>query len=148
MPMLLMLFAVLRKKEIKEQMRQELKYGELVTVFVPEREVIWMDDHEIWVNNSMFDIAEKKLENGVYTFKGMYDKAETELVKKERAATGKSTEQNKLLSHLFKSIPKFCTQQFCMVAPIAADNHYAIIPSSSPVNPFREILTPPPQLRL
>lgn len=104
-PLLFILFITLRKEQVRYRMKQELKYQTLQTVIVSENEVVWMDKHEIWVNNSMFDIHTKKLESGIYTFTGLYDKDETMLVEMERNAAGKNKEQNRLLVRLFKSLP-------------------------------------------
>lgn len=84
-------------------MKQELKYQTLQTVIVSENEVVWMDKHEIWVNNSMFDIHTKKLESGIYTFTGLYDKDETMLVEMERNAAGKIKSKTDCLSDYSKA---------------------------------------------
>jgi hypothetical protein len=144
-PLLFVLFVSLQKKEIRHRMEKELEKGQLQTVVIPENEVIWMDDHEIWVNSSMFDIQSKQLENGIYTFTGLYDEEETQLVKKEREAAGNSDEQNKLLTQLFKSLPAFCIQQTEHTNYIPGHDQYNFPLSAAPVNPFREIHTPPPR---
>jgi hypothetical protein len=144
-PLLFVLIVSLQKKEIRYRMEKELEKGILQTVVVPENEVVWMDDHEIWVNNSMFDIQRKKLENGVYTFTGLYDEEETLLVEKERKAAGESDEQNKLLSQLFKTLPAFCNQPGEEPDHIPGQDFFRSYLSTNPVRPFREIVTPPPQ---
>jgi len=126
-------------------MKEELEKRELTTVIIPENEVIWMDDREIWVNNSMFDILNKKLENGMYTFTGLYDDEETELVEKERKENGKAGENNKLLAQLFKHLPVFCDQQDEDIGFFSKHNNYWSWLPSGIINPYREILTPPPQ---
>lgn len=145
-PLLFVLFVTLKKKEIRHRMEEEFSVRELVTVTVPEGEVIWMDDHEIWVNNSMFDIQTKKLENGIYTFTGLYDAEETLLVEQERKEAGKVNQQNKLLSHLFKHLPVFCYQENDNIEPFVKQNTCKYLLSINPVGQFREILTPPPQI--
>ena len=145
-PLLFILFITLRKEQVRYRMKQELKYQTLQTVIVPESEVIWMDKHEIWVNNSMFDIHTKKLESGIYTFTGLYDKDETMLVEMERNAAGKNKEQNRLLVRLFKSLPFFCSQLNDIQSPTnqSSPNNPVILKIS--LHPFREIPTPPPQI--
>lgn len=126
-------------------MGKELGIRELQIVVIPENEVTWMDDHEIWVNNSMFDIQTKKLENGIYTFTGLYDAEETLLVEQERKEAGKADEKNKLLSQLFKHLPVFCPQQDASINPLSKHDGYKHWLCINPVSQFREILTPPPQ---
>lgn len=145
-PLLFTLFVTLKKKEIRHKMKEELELQELHTVIIPESEVIWMDDHEIWVNNSMFDIQTKKLENGIYTFVGLYDEEETLLVEQERKEAGKSGEQNKFLAQLFKYMPVFCDQQDDYFNPLLKNHTYKYWLAVSTVSQFRKILTPPPQV--
>lgn len=144
-PLLFILVISIKKEEIRHRMKEELEKGHLQTVIIPENEVVWMDRHEIWVNNSMFDISTKELENGVYTFTGLYDEEETLLVEQERNATGETREENILLTQLFKSLPEFCGQHKEGFDPLSLDAHYRSYLSTLRVHPFREILTPPPQ---
>lgn len=127
-------------------MKEKLEERQLQTVIIPENEVTWMDKHEIWVNNSMFDIQTKKLENGIYTFTGLYDEEETILVEQERNTAGKNNEQNKLLTQLFKSLPVFCEQNNEPGCFFSLHDLYTPLILPGPVNPFRKILTPPPQV--
>lgn len=145
-PLLFILFITIKKQDIRKRMKEKLESHQLVTVTIPENEVTWMDKHEIWVNNSMFDIHTKKIEHGIYTFTGLYDDDETELVEKERNAAGKNNEQNKLLAQLFKCLPAFCNQQSETYFLLPEHNTYSSLVSATPINQFREILTPPPQV--
>ncbi|MBP7316102.1 MAG: hypothetical protein KA968_12865, partial [Chitinophagaceae bacterium] len=104
-PLLFTLFISIKKEQIHYKMKMEFEKGALQTVVLPENKVVWMDKHEIWVNNSMFDIATKKLENGIYTFTGLYDEDETSLVEKEKESSEKNNEQDKRLSQLLKTLP-------------------------------------------
>ena len=133
------------KHDIRKRMKEKFESHQLQTVTIPENEVTWMDKHEIWVNNSMFDIVTKKLENGVYTFTGLYDDDETELVELERNAAGKNNEQNKLLAQLFKCLPHFFNESTEILHPLHQHDCYNSQVSPIPVSQFREILTPPPQ---
>lgn len=146
-PLLLVLSITLKKESIHHKMKERLKNQPLQTVTLSENAVVWMDKHEIWVNNSMFDIHSKKLENGIYTFTGLYDNDETELVMKQQENTEEDKQQNKLLTQFFKLLHNiFHTtaddrnmtsdkqdELFCYT-------FYPIITQS------KEILTPPPQV--
>jgi hypothetical protein len=144
-PLLFVLVVSIKKNDIHRQMKEKLKSQHLQTIILPENEVTWMDKHEIWVNNSMFDIHSKKLENGIYTFTGLYDDDETELVEQERNAAGKNNEQNKLLAQLFKCLPGFCNEYTEIATPLPDHYSYNSLISPIPISQFREILTPPPQ---
>ncbi len=145
-PLLFVLFTTLKKKEIRHRMENELAVRKLQTIVLPESDVIWMDKHEIWVNNSMFDIKTKNLENGFYTFTGLYDDEETILLEKEKNAGGKNNEQNKLLAQLFKCLPGFCNQYDERQNVLPEHDCYCPLISQTPTNQFREIITPPPQV--
>lgn len=127
-------------------MKKEFEKGTLQTVILPENEVMWMDKHEIWVNNSMFDIATKKLEKGVYTFTGLYDEDETKLIEKQKESSEKNNEQNKILSQLLNSLPIFCNlseELYHFKNPCSL--FYSFL-SEHCEEPFKKILIPPPQV--
>jgi hypothetical protein len=145
-PLLFIIVISLKKQEIRHRMEKEMESGQLQTVMVPEKEVIWMDRHEIWVNNSMFDIHSKKLENGVYTFTGLYDEEETLLVKKESESAGETNEETNMLTQLFKSLPEFCNQHKDIFTSLSLQDPYRSYIGFYYTHPFREILTPPPQV--
>ena len=111
---------------------------------VPEKEVVFMDDHEIWVNNHLFDIHTKQLENGIYVFTGLYDEDETNLVNKEKNPDGKNNQQAKLLSQLFKSLPVFHDQHGETLIPFSPGIYTELVILTSPSRSM-EIPTPPPQ---
>ena len=104
-----------------------------------------MDKHEISVNGHMFDINSKKLENGIYTFTGLYDDDETELIQKQES-TEKDKQQNKLLTQFFKSLPVFCNQYDTSDNPPLLSNCYIALASQNPIKQFQKISTPPPQV--
>lgn len=145
-PILFLLLVALQKREIRERMKEKLETEKLQTIVLPEEKVIWMDKHEIWVNEHMFDIHSKKLENGFYTFTGLYDKDETELVKKERKATGNSTEQNKLLAQFFKHLPVYNDTDISYLNLSITHNTFNLFASQNSISQFKEIITPPPQV--
>lgn len=110
-PLFIAFSFTVREYVIRERMRKMLESHDLQTVVVPERDVIWMDDHEIWVNESMFDIRTKKLENGVYTFTGLYDADETELVKEQQhKQQHKQTPEEKILAQTLQALNRLYTE--------------------------------------
>lgn len=127
-------------------MKEKLESQQLQTIILPENQVTWMDKHEIWVNNSMFDIHTKKLEHGIYTFTGLYDEDETILVEQEKNAAGKNNEQSKLLAKLFKCLPGFCNEHTEISTPLSGHNSFNSLISPLPISQFRKIPTPPPQV--
>lgn len=145
-PLLFALFISLKKEQIHREIKKEFGKGNLQTVILSENEVIWMDKHEIWVNNSMFDIATKKLENGIYTFTGLYDDDETKLVKKEKESSEKNNEQNKLLSQILKTLPVFCTSSGELIHFKKPCSLFYSFVLEYYEEPFKKILIPPPQV--
>ena len=127
-------------------MKEKLEISLLQTITIKEKDVIWMDDHEIWVNDQMFDIRTKKLENGQYTFTGLFDEEETNLVKKHLETTEKNNEESQLLSSLFQLLQSgfLRDEANSQLTDIIITEYYPLILQSIP-SPFRVILTPPPQ---
>jgi hypothetical protein len=147
LPQLLLFSFDIQKMIIHHRMKEKLKRDHLQTITVPEDKVVWMDKHEIWVNEHMFDIHSKKLENGIYTFTGLYDEEETLLVKKERNVTEKNEEENKILTLVFKCLQDFFYDHSNEIYDISDPRHsYVSLISSRLISPFMEIFTPPPQM--
>ncbi|RYF90701.1 MAG: hypothetical protein EOO03_03075 [Chitinophagaceae bacterium] len=92
-PLCLPVYHFFAKLNIKKQMMELLQERPLQRVRVASEDVVWMDKHEIWVNEQMFDIASVELRDGVYYFTGLYDEAETAIVKQQMETQGKSTEE-------------------------------------------------------
>jgi hypothetical protein len=146
-PLLLMLSFDIKQRMIRERMKEELETSSLQELTIPEKDVVWMDKHEIWVNDRMFDIHSRSLVDGVYHFTGLYDEDETRLVKELQKTTGKSNEDNRLLTQFFKCLPN-----------IFIDNHWHLSYPEKELltmqgyiaafadEPFRIIITPPPQM--
>ena len=131
---------------IWHEMKEKLEISMLQTLTIDEKDVVWMDDHEIWVNDHMFDIRTKKLENGKYTFTGLYDEAETLLVKKHNNTTEKNSEENRVLSSLFQLLQSTYIETIAnLLAPDLTVIEYRPLILQHISTPFKAILTPPPQ---
>lgn len=105
-----------------------------------------MDDHEIWVNEHMFDIHSKKLENGTYTFTGLYDEEETRLVKKHKDATEKNSGESQLLTRLIVWLHTiFYDETPGDLHLCIKPNHTTTFLTPALAHPFLDRLTPPPQ---
>ena len=144
--MISLFFVMFQKREIREKMKDKMETDKLQKIVLQEDKVVWMDKHEIWVNEHMFDIHSKKLEKGVYTFTGLYDEEETELVKKEKKAAENNNEQSKLLVHFFKLLPVFCHIATENLNISASNNSFNFLDSQHSVSQYKEIVTPPPQV--
>jgi hypothetical protein len=127
-------------------MREKLKTEQLQKLAIPENEVVWMDDHEIWVNEHMFDIHSSKLENGVYHFTGLYDEAETELVKAHRETEGKDNDDDKALTQIFKLV-LFNYREKTNDLSERPVMQYSYLPYDIDIHhaPFDNVPTPPPR---
>lgn len=130
-------------------MKEKLEKENLQTITIAEDKVVWMDKHEIWINNSMFDIHSKILKNGVYTFTGLYDEKETLLVEKHKRSTEKNNNENKLISQLFKCMQNIFAPGINIDHETGTSNfHINIFLTPSLTDPFLGKLTPPPQYPL
>ena len=127
-------------------MEEQFESSGLTIVIIPEIEVQWMDEHEIWVNNKMFDISTFKLENGMDTFTGLYDERETLLVEFEKNRASADPDKNRVLGFLFKSLPCYLESTDSPSAFLAERSIFFQTAAAGPWRPFKEILTPPPQM--
>jgi len=145
-PLMLILLLNIQQQMIWSIMKEKLETENLLTITVAENEVVWMDKHEIWINDRMFDIHSKTIQNGVYTFTGLFDEKETLLVKKHKDSTEKSREENKLITQLFQCLqniflPGYQYTCFTSLKNIYSNSYFTPDPSQ----PFLAILTPPPE---
>ncbi len=127
-------------------MEEEFKNRDLQTIVLPEAAVVWMDKHEIWINNSMFDIHSKKLENGIYSFTGLYDNEETELVLEQQTNEEDDLQESKMLTELFECLNNIFhnpAQDIYYDSHQHSNNFYQH--STDLLTQSQEILTPPPQ---
>ena len=134
------------ERMIHHEMKEKLKTGQLVTLTVPEKEVVWMDKHEILYQGHMFDIGSRSLENGIYTFKGVFDKKETELVNKNRENHQQAPSDQGLFwvsllgtSGLVNAVSLTEPVLFLVSDP------YPSFDSFLPPSPLMDTLKPPPQ---
>ncbi len=146
MPVIFTLLFLCKQQMIRHEMKEKLETSLLQTITINEKDVVWMDDHEIWVNELMFDIHTKKLENGMYTFTGLYDEEETNLVKKHKDTTEKNNEEKQLLSSLFQLLQSsFIDNEASSLITDHTITEYRSLILQPMSSPFINILTPPPQ---
>ena len=146
MPVSITLLFLYKQQLIKHEMKEKLETSLLQTITINEKDVVWVDDHEIWVNEHMFDIHTKKLENGIYAFTGLYDEQETILVKKHKDTTEKNNEESQLLSSLFQLLQSAFIEDEAnsLIKDLIITEYRPLILQNIP-SPFKAILTPPPQ---
>jgi hypothetical protein len=145
-PVLFTVFFLIKQHLIRHEMKEKLETSLLQTITINEKDVVWMDGHEIWVNEHMFDIHAKKLENGIYTFTGLYDEEETNLVKKHKDTTEKNNEENRLLSSLFQLLQSsFIDNESSLLTTDLPVTEYCPLILQHMSSPIMNILTPPPQ---
>ncbi len=147
LPFLLPFSLDIKQEIIRRMMKQKVESArQLQTVIIPQKEVIWIDEHEIWVNESMFDISSMKFENGLYTFTGLYDEEETRLVKQRNQHSKKGREENKVLSLLFLCFQQvLCNDRQAVnsMLPVSRQKHFIF--SEKEINTAYPVLTPPPK---
>ena len=123
-----------------------LESHDLQTVVVAERDVRWMDDHEIWVNGSMFDIRTKTLSAGVYTFTGMYDADETELVKQQMNLRDEEGDASPFLSKLMSQLLSLFNEEQNTLLIYLPAIHFPVTAGKQLQNPPGGVPTPPPDI--
>lgn len=145
-PVLVPVLYELQKLEIKKEMLGFLQKRKLQSLQLAARDVVWIDKHEIWVNEQMFDIATATLDNGVYTFTGLYDAGETLLVKKRMTAGNEDPGQQQRNHHVLKWLHTPALAE-AVVPPFIISGSlpkYACI-TTKVFSRLKEVTTPPPR---
>jgi hypothetical protein len=106
LPLIITLSFQLRQQQVRHRMKEVLETSLLKTIIVPEDNVIWIEEHEIWVEGRMFDIHEYTRKDGNYIFHGLFDEDETRLVKNLM----EDNDLNKLESQALTGIFSFLKQ--------------------------------------
>jgi hypothetical protein len=106
----------------------------------------WEDDEEFRLNGEMYDVVEKKIEDGKLIIRCISDKKETALISKfekmnkENNSKSKSALLIKLISSTY--LPAENTEQFKKVISVPS----TIDLQSKIISRAHDVLTPPPQV--
>jgi hypothetical protein len=149
MPVLFTLFFLYKQQLIRYEMKEKLERQMLHTVIVPRADVVWVKyKKEIRIHGKMFDVKSFTVKNGQYIFIGLYDDEETALNNYFEKSTDQKNERGfYILSALFKMLQSIYPGDS---SDILISNN--ISKAYCPLNlqhisfPFRNILTPPPQV--
>lgn len=145
LPLFFQLSFQVRQGYIRQQMKAKLNNEGLQTVVVEQEKVVWMDGHEIWINGMMFDIQSIKLENGIYTFTGLYDYEETLLVLKQKSTTENNSENHRLLNQMLLTLQQLFLTETDFLRPKPDKTSFANIYFQFMLpNPFVGTPVPPP----
>ncbi len=103
LPLIFSLTVILRKQQIRCEMKERMEKTLLHTMILDEDKVVWIKPgKEIFVNNKMFDIKKTEKTNGKVIFHGLYDEEETALKKNiDNSMKKDQSSQQYLLSNLF-----------------------------------------------
>jgi hypothetical protein len=146
MPVLLMVSFDVKQQVIRHGMKEKLELNKLQTISVPANEVVWMDEHEIFINDYMFDIVSSTLKDGVYTFTGLYDEEETKLLKQRIETFGKTAAHKNLLLQFVKWLQLSYDHTYDTIYLLQQHSViYTFLKASSLLQLLKEVATPPPQ---
>ena len=148
LPVLLVLAFLIKQQVIRHQMLEKLEEQKLHSITLPAGEVHWVKKgKEIRVQGKMFDVKTVSEKNGQFTFTGLFDEEETELVRNlEQDIHHKNDQGHQLLIQLLQwmqsAYPASGTGDLASVTfQISQPSFQSIrIPHS-----YKSILTPPPK---
>ena len=148
LPLIFSLTVILRKQQIRHEMKERMEKSLLHTVILDEDKVVWMKPgKEIFVDGRMFDIKKSEKINGKIVFQGLYDEEETALKKNiDNSMKNHRSSQQSLLSNLFSLILGAYHHTSDTDVPVLisfTEKKPAIVHHWS--QPILSILTPPPQ---
>lgn len=149
MPVLFTLFFLYKQQLTRHEMKERLEEEMLHTIIVPDTDIQWVKfKKEVRIKGKMFDIKSFSFENGQFIFTGLYDEEETALNNYFEKHTGQNEKgTNQLLSSLFKMLQSIYGNDVEEAMPSAAGSvSFPPLIFQHTSSPFRDILTPPPQL--
>jgi hypothetical protein len=146
----------LQQQEIKAEMREAIRmqiYNEDETDFVfllndkqSMKQLDWEGDDEFSFNGEMYDVIEKKTENGKLVIRSIADKQETALLNKVKDHWNQNEKSNKVADELFQLLqslfhsPK--AEELVLIKPSV--NRISFISLRLP-SQVKKIPTPPPR---
>lgn len=147
----------LRQQEIKAEMRAAIRmqtYSEDETDFVfllndkqSMKQLAWEGDDEFSFNGEMYDVIEKKTENGKLVIRSIADKQETALLNKAKDHWNQNEKSNKVADELFQLLQSLfhpsTTEELVFIKPSL--NRISFISLSLP-SQVKKIPTPPPRV--
>ena len=146
----------LRQQEIKVEMRAAIRmqiYSEDETDFVfllndkqSMKQLDWEGDDEFSYNDEMYDVIEKKIENGQLIIRSIADKQETALLNKAKDHWNQNEKSNKVADELFQLLQSLFhsskTEELVLIKP--SENRISFISLRLP-SQVKKIPTPPPR---
>ena len=146
----------LRQQEIKAEMREAIRmqtYREHETDFsfsIKDKhsmdQLDWEGDDEFSFNGEMYDVIEKRIENGKLVIRCIADKRETALLDKLKGLWNQSEKSNKVADELFQLLQSLFhsskTEELVFIKPSVYKISFISLALPSQV---KQIPTPPPR---
>jgi len=146
----------LRQQEIKAEMREAIRmqtYSEHETDFsfsLNDKQSMdqldWEGDEEFSFHGEMYDVIEKRIENGKLIIRSIADKRETALLDKVKGHWNQSEKSNKVADELFQLLQSLFhpskTEELVFIKPSVHKISFISLPLPSQV---KQIPTPPPR---
>lgn len=147
----LLAVSLLHYRQLASQHRgtERLEKEHLQTISIPVASLQWAKPgKEIWVNNQLFDVKSYQYENGVYTFRGLYDEDETLIVKQVRQENSQQDANNtRVLGQLFKLLHSiYSNTEGEQMLAVDTNSRYYIQNDTSPLALYSIVNTPPPRI--
>ena len=109
----------------------------------------WEGDDEFRFNGEMYDVIEKRIENGKLIIRSIADKRETALLDKLKGHWNQSEKSNKVADELFQLLQSLFhsskTDEFLLIKPSVDRISFISLPLPSQV---KQIPTPPPRVEM
>ena len=106
----------------------------------------WEGDNEFRFNGEMYDVIDKKIENGKLIIRSIADKRETTLLNKVKDHWDQNEKSNKVADELFQMLQSLFysskADELVLIKPLMNRNSFISLPLPSQV---KTIPTPPPE---
>ena len=130
-------------------MKERLEEENLQTIRIPRSQVQWVNKKEIRVEDRLFDVESFDRKDDYLIFTGLFDEEETELNTALKQSTENQEQESHLLAGLLKTFQGVYAgdvSNILMIDTISQSYRPLILQYISA--PFKNILTPPPQVAI
>ncbi|MDQ3844060.1 MAG: hypothetical protein M3342_08620 [Bacteroidota bacterium] len=148
LPYLFFVAFLVQQQYIRWSMKEALERSHLQTINIPANEAQWIKKgKEILIKGHLFDVERIQEENGQLSLQGLFDDAETALVKQLDNACREKNKNNSFAFASFFQLLSNCFYQWPEELPVAKSSIHPLYAhvSDSLLDGHKRMFFPPPQ---
>ena len=146
-PVLFTAFFVLKQRQIRHRMKEQMEIQQLHTILLASDEVVWVKaGKEILLDGKLFDIKLTEQKNGIITFQGLFDEEETYLIARQQMNQEEESNDNTKILASFFGLFEISPENNNSVFVVYTKNKQRFPCYTSSLSAvFSSVITPPPR---